>query len=753
MMPVVRNVSPGSRLRSSTHTRSPDCAAAIAHAAPAKLAPTMMRSWSMRAVFARRARRTCGEGEAKTKKGAWAPFVRHCIDGSAAAVATATGATTAARTAGAGTARTRTAGTRACRTRTTRAARTRATGTRTAGACTTGTRAAGTTRTRAAGLVGVGIETAGIRVVGREVRRVAGVPVRTRATATTAGTARAARRAVAAIRAIAVGVERTRRAATGAAVAAARTAELLAATAARLAAVRFPGARAFGIAMTGRTGLDAFGHEPRAERGGIAAVVALLARAHALALLARTLRLERTGAGLRRGLAADGETAVRLLAAAAAAAIFAHMVEATQFASFVRGVVAADITRCTARATEVQRRLRRLALADHGHQRQRRGRAVFQAELRAKHGDLVRRQFLRLAAQQRLRQRHVAVTDALEARDLAALRFPQAADFAVAAFLQQHAEPVVGTVFAAADAFDFGEVRRAVVEQHAAVQAIDELVGDFLFAFRRAHAAHVLAFDFEGGMHHRVGQLAVGGEQQQAGGVDVEAADRDPARALQCGQRFEDGRAAFGIFAGGDFAFGLVVDQHARGFGQRAGDERASVDFDLVAAGHAHADLRGVAVDAHQAVGDALFQRAARAEAGLREHLVQALLDAGGVGGLLFGGAALEGQLAAFLIAHWVCSDEAVSASSSSVMDAVSSSSASSGECAGSCAPASGSSSIVSSTATSCMPSMELSSSMGMSPTGSPVAGSGSNWNCGSSSPMSFSSDSGGSSSRRLSPK
>jgi hypothetical protein len=38
-------------------------------------------------------------------------------------------------------------------------------------------------------------------------------------------------------------------------------------------------------------------------------------------------------------------------------------------------------------------------------------------------------------------------------------------------------------------------------------------------------------------MHHRVGDLAVGGQQQQAGGVDVEAADRDPARALQARQR------------------------------------------------------------------------------------------------------------------------------------------------------------------------------------------------------------------------
>jgi hypothetical protein len=46
MMPVVWSLSPGSRLRSITHTRMPRCAAASAQAAPAKLAPAMMRSKS-----------------------------------------------------------------------------------------------------------------------------------------------------------------------------------------------------------------------------------------------------------------------------------------------------------------------------------------------------------------------------------------------------------------------------------------------------------------------------------------------------------------------------------------------------------------------------------------------------------------------------------------------------------------------------------------------------------------------------------
>ena len=51
MIPVVRSLSPGSRLRSSTQTRNPRCAAASAQAAPAKLAPTTTTSkWESESV-------------------------------------------------------------------------------------------------------------------------------------------------------------------------------------------------------------------------------------------------------------------------------------------------------------------------------------------------------------------------------------------------------------------------------------------------------------------------------------------------------------------------------------------------------------------------------------------------------------------------------------------------------------------------------------------------------------------------------
>src|SRR5690606_19982061 len=315
-------------------------------------------------------------------------------------------------------------------------------------------------------------------------------------------------------------------------------------------AVAAAAALAVRVAVAAGTGLHAIGDVPGAERGGIVLAAVRLAAAHALARLARALGLERLVRLLGGGLAADGQAAVGLLAAAAAA-ILADMVEAAQLAALVGGVVAADVTG-TAAAADVHRRLRRLALADHRLQGQRGRRAVLEPDLPAQSLDALDREFLCLPAQQRLRQLDAAVAHALEPADLATLRFPEPANFAVAALLEQHPEPVVGV--GSTDPFYGVELRRAVLQRDAARQPVHDLVGHRVLALGGAHAAHVLALDLVRRMHHRVGQLAVGGEQQQAGGVDVEPADRDPARALQRGQRIEDGGPALGILAGSDLA-------------------------------------------------------------------------------------------------------------------------------------------------------------------------------------------------------
>jgi hypothetical protein len=95
----------------------------------------------------------------------------------------------------------------------------------------------------------------------------------------------------------------------------------------------------------------------------------------------------------------------------------------------------------------------------------------------------------------------------------------------------------------------------------------------------------VFALDLARGMHQPVGQLAVGGEEDQARGIDVEPADRDPAPLLGSRQTAEDGRALLGIAPRHQLALGLVVDDDL-GLGIALGLELdiAPVDADTVGA-------------------------------------------------------------------------------------------------------------------------------------------------------------------------
>ena len=86
---------------------------------------------------------------------------------------------------------------------------------------------------------------------------------------------------------------------------------------------------------------------------------------------------------------------------AAAAAILAHVVETAQFAAFVGGVVATDIT--VPARTAGDHGLVGLALAEHRHQGQCRRGAVLQPHRLAQGLDFGLWQFLGVPAQQRLR--------------------------------------------------------------------------------------------------------------------------------------------------------------------------------------------------------------------------------------------------------------------------------------------------------------------------------------------------------------
>lgn len=79
-------------------------------------------------------------------------------------------------------------------------------------------------------------------------------------------------------------------------------------------------------------------------------------------------------------------------------------------------------------------------------------------------------------------------------------------------------------------------------------------------------------------MHQAVGELPGIGEQQKAGRIDVQSADRDPSTGRKAGEHV---RPALGIAASDELAHGLVIDEDAGGLGFLERDP-LSVDLDRV---------------------------------------------------------------------------------------------------------------------------------------------------------------------------
>ena len=125
-----------------------------------------------------------------------------------------------------------------------------------------------------------------------------------------------------------------------------------------------------------------------------------------------------------------------------------------------------------------------------------------------------------------------------------------ALDLAVLAFAEAERQPDI----AALDLVD-GRLDRAVedaVDGDAVLQRVERGLRD------RAVGADAVAAEPAGRRQFEdAGEAAVIGEEQEALGVDVEAADGDDARQVRR-QRGEDRRPAFGVAGGGDQAFRLV---------------------------------------------------------------------------------------------------------------------------------------------------------------------------------------------------
>jgi hypothetical protein len=124
-------------------------------------------------------------------------------------------------------------------------------------------------------------------------------------------------------------------------------------------------------------------------------------------------------------------------------------------------------------------------------------------------------------------------------------------------------------------------------------------------------------------MHHAIGEAAIVGKQQQAAGIEIEATDRDPAPVLQPWQFSKYAGPAGRIIARDDFAFGLVIHQHARQALLELELDQLAIHANPVFRPDALSDMGWLAIDADAASEYPFLQFAARAEAGIGQCLVQ----------------------------------------------------------------------------------------------------------------------------------
>ena len=111
-------------------------------------------------------------------------------------------------------------------------------------------------------------------------------------------------------------------------------------------------------------------------------------------------------------------------------------------------------------------------------------------------------------------------------------------------------------------------------------------------------------------MHQGVGQLAIGGEQQQPRSVEIKPANGDPAPGLDLRQAFKNRTPTLWIFAAADLAGGLVIE-NAAGLLRRDRLQGLAVDADAVAFAYTVAQRGTLALNLHPALLDPAFHFAA----------------------------------------------------------------------------------------------------------------------------------------------
>ncbi len=185
-----------------------------------------------------------------------------------------------------------------------------------------------------------------------------------------------------------------------------------------------------------------------------------------------------------------------------------------------------------------------------------------------------------------------AVGNADQAINLEAESAEDVLDFAVLAFAKTHGDPDVGALHLVERCLD------RAIEHAIGGDAFFQLVERILVDL--AVGADAVATQPAGGRQFQhAGKAAVVGQQQQAFGVDVEAADRHDARQV-VRQVVEYGIAAFRIGIGGHQAGRLVVEPQT---GALDTTDRHAIDLDLVRQG----DVDDRAVELHAVQLDAAF--------------------------------------------------------------------------------------------------------------------------------------------------
>ena len=124
-------------------------------------------------------------------------------------------------------------------------------------------------------------------------------------------------------------------------------------------------------------------------------------------------------------------------------------------------------------------------------------------------------------------------------------------------------------------------------------------------------------------VHQPIGQLTVGGEQQQTGGVDVQAPHGDPARVLNARQTIKYSRTPFRILAGTHLAIRLVIGQYPADqiFGRFGGDG-VTIDADHGTGTDPITQGGRLTIDTDPSFADQCFHFATGAHTGTRQHFL-----------------------------------------------------------------------------------------------------------------------------------